>query len=87
MGALLTLMTPKRTLHTTIYTEKIRDMELVVGSCLRSIVFDNALREHADPNAERIAALQASGRLPKTLSEKTILDDVDMAIPSPSSGL
>jgi hypothetical protein len=54
--------------------DPIRDMELVVGRCLRSIVFGDALREHADPNAERIAALQASGRLPKDAFGGTILD-------------
>lgn len=56
--------------------DPIRDMELVVGSCLRSIVFHNTLKEHADPNAETIAALQASGRLPK-IFDRTILDDVE----------
>jgi hypothetical protein len=49
-------------------------MELVVGACLRQEIFGEALREHADPNAEIIAQAQAAGRLPKKLFPKTILD-------------
>ena len=61
--------------------DPIRDMELVVGCCLRGLIFDDLLREHADPNADVIAQLQASGRLPKVLDDRTILDGP----PSPSS--
>jgi hypothetical protein len=55
--------------------DPIRDMELVVGSCLRKTIFGDSLKEHTDPNAAIIAAAQASGRLPKNLFRKTILDD------------
>lgn len=52
--------------------DPIRDLELLVGQCLRLRVFDGALTEHADPNADQIAQMRESGRLPK--NRRTILD-------------
>lgn len=48
--------------------DPIRDLDLVVGQCLRHHVFGEAMIEHPDPNAAKIAALQASGKLPKQLT-------------------
>lgn len=57
--------------------DPIRDLDLVVGQCLRHHVFGEAMIEHPDPNAAKIAALQASGKLPKLLSDPSILDEIE----------
>ena len=54
--------------------DPIDDMQLVVGRCLRSKIFGTTLNEHADPNAEQIAQLQAAGRLPQILARPSIFD-------------
>jgi len=57
--------------------DPIHDLELLVGRCLRSKIFDDALNEHADPNADIIAQAQATGRLPRNLFRRSILDPPD----------
>lgn len=59
------------------HTDPIADMGLVVASCLRVAIFDDTLKEHADPNAAIIAEHQAKGRFPKKLRYSSILDPVD----------
>jgi hypothetical protein len=54
--------------------DPIYDLELVVIACLRQHIFEGALAEHPDPNAEMIAEAQARGNLPHDLSRGTILD-------------
>jgi hypothetical protein len=54
--------------------DPIDEMQLVVGRCLRSKIFGDTLKEHADPNAEQIARLQATGRMPKKLARPSIFD-------------
>ncbi|MCA1397229.1 hypothetical protein [Bradyrhizobium sp. BRP56] len=54
--------------------DPINDMQLVVGRCLRSRVFNDVLKEHPDPNAEQIAQLQAAGRLPKNRVRPSLFD-------------
>jgi len=54
--------------------DPIRDLDLVVARCLKHHVFGDSMIEHPDPNADQIAALQASGKLPKRLDEPSIVD-------------
>ncbi|MEZ0219111.1 MAG: hypothetical protein ACAH22_02325 [Tardiphaga sp.] len=53
--------------------DPVYDLELVAAQCLRTVIFDGCLKEHADPNAPLFAALQATGQLPSNLDENTIL--------------
>jgi hypothetical protein len=55
--------------------DPIHDLELLVGRCLGTKIFEGALEEHPDPAEDKIAQLQAQGHLPKKLSRRTILDD------------
>jgi len=54
--------------------DPVRDLELIVGYCLRTRIFGTALQEHADPNRRIIEEAQAAGRLPANLHPPTILD-------------
>ena len=56
--------------------DPIRDLELVVASCLRLQIFQETIKEHADPNAKIIEEAQARGHLPRNLSRRTILDNI-----------
>ncbi|MDP2129650.1 MAG: hypothetical protein U0975_07190 [Erythrobacter sp.] len=56
-------------------TDPIRDIELVVAKCLRSDIFGDRLKCHADPHAEIVAEMQAKGRLPARLDEGCIIPD------------
>jgi hypothetical protein len=58
--------------------DPIHDMELVTSICLRGNIFGKTLGEHVDPNEKIILAAQASGRLPKVISRKSILDDLPL---------
>ena len=55
--------------------DPIRDLQLIVASCLRAKIFDGALKVHSDPNAKAIADAQARGIIPKNLSRNTILEE------------
>ncbi len=54
--------------------DPIHDMDLLVAQILRASVFGEAIKEHPDPNAAIIAEAQATGRLPRNLTGRTILD-------------
>ncbi len=47
--------------------DPINDLELVIAACLRQHIFQGALAEHPDPNAEMIAEAQTRGNLPHDL--------------------
>ncbi len=54
--------------------DPVRDLELIVGYCLRARIFGEALQEHVDPNRQIIEEAQAAGRLPANLHPPSILD-------------
>lgn len=53
--------------------DPIRDLELVVALCLRTLIFGDNLREHEDPNAALIEELKAKKRIPADPQEADIL--------------
>lgn len=55
--------------------DPIHDLELIVAKCLQQQIFSGELKEHPDPNAKLIAEAQATGRLPKKISRRSILDN------------
>lgn len=57
----------------TYRADPIRDLELIVGKCLRTALFSDRLKHHADPHAEKIAVLQASGRIPTVMEPDAII--------------
>lgn len=57
----------------TYRADPIRDLELIVAKCLRTAIFSGDLKHHADPNAKKIAALQASGRMPMMIEPDAII--------------
>lgn len=59
--------------------DPVKDLELIVGFCLRARIFDSKLVEHVDPNEQVIKDAQAAGRLPSRLYRPTILDAVSVA--------
>lgn len=60
----------------TYSADPIHDLELIVAKCLRTALFSDKLKHHADPHAERIAALQASGRISTVMDSDTIISPV-----------
>lgn len=57
----------------TYRADPIRDLELIVAKCLRTAIFNDGLKHHADPNAEKIVALQTSGRIPRVIEPDAII--------------
>ncbi len=53
--------------------DPIRDLELVVVLCLKTLIFGDALIEHEDPNAALIAEMKAKRRIPDEPDELDIL--------------
>lgn len=53
--------------------DPIRDLELVVALCLKTLIFGDALVEHEDPQAGLIAEMKAKKRIPDGPDELDIL--------------
>lgn len=55
--------------------DPICDLELVVARCLRQEIFQGKLQTHPDPHAEIIKRAQESGRLPRNMRGRSIIED------------